>query len=501
VFQQVPLRFRPGLYANRSPRSSEQRWVDGNLVRFRDGMPEQVGGWRVAEQRDGPIVGVPREILAWRPNSQIGKYAFIGTHLGAFVTNGSDLDDVTPAGFADGREHTMAGAGYGAGVYGAGPYGTRRTVGAGLILEASVWTADMFGEVLLSCFNYDGKVYSYEAGDAQLVEVPDITARALCVSDERHAFYFGMNGDPSFVGWSDREDYTNVTPDATNRAGGYTVAATSAFQCGRRVRGYVLGWTGTELFGFFPLNNSLVYGRERLGTKCGAAGPQSVAVVTDNQAETAYWMGIDAFHAFDGAVRELECELRDYVFTDINIVQRAKFQARTNARFSEIWFWYCSADSIEIDRAVIFNYAKGVWSKADVARTCWLDGGIFAKPLGLAADGTIYEHEVGDTADGEPMGSFVLSHPLTLGVGQRLIETDAFWPDMQDGSGDCEVTFIGRDYPGGPDLIFGPEPFASTDEKLDLAISARQLAVRIEGTEGYWELGTPLLSMKQGSGR
>ena len=501
MFQQVPLRFRPGLYANRSPRSSEQRWVDGNLVRFRDGMPEQVGGWRLAEQRDGPILGLAREILAWRPNSQIGRYAFIGTHLGAYVTNGSDLDDVTPVGFAAGREHTLVGAGYGAGPYGDDLYGTRRDTSSSL-LDAGLWTSDMFGEILLACFNGSGVVYDFEVGtDATLQVVAGITARALCVSDERHAFYFGMNGDPSFVGWSDREDYTNVTPAAGNRAGGYTVAATSPFQCGRRVRGYVLGWTATELFGFFPLNNSLVYGRERLGTGCGAAGPQSVAVVTDNQAETAYWMGVDAFHAFDGAVRELDCELRDYVFNDINPVQRAKFQARTNANFSEIWFWYCSAGSIEIDRAVILNYAKGTWSKANIARTCWLDSGIFAKPLALDPDGNVFEHEVGDTADGEQMGSFVLSHPLTIGVGQQLIECDGFWPDMQDGSGDCEVSFIGRDYPGGPDLTFGPDVFASTDEKLDLSISVRQLAVRIEGIDGYWELGTPLLSWQPGSGR
>jgi hypothetical protein len=501
VFSQVPLRFRPGLYANRSPRSSEQRWVDGNLVRFRDGMPEQVGGWVTAPQRDGPIAGVAREIIAWRPNSQVGRYAGIGTHEGFWLTNGSDLDDITPIGFVAGRRDTLVGAGFGALAYGAGPYGTRRDTGASL-LDASVWTTDMFGELLIANFNTDGKIYTFDVGsDSELQELVGHTARAICVSEERHLFAFGMDGDPSFVGWSDREDYTEFTPDVTNRAGGYNVAATSPFQCGRRVRGYVLGWTATELFGFFPLNNSLVYGRERLGTKCGACGPQSVAVVTDSQAEAAYWMGPHAFFGWDGAVRELDCELRDYVFNDVNLVQRAKFQARTNTRFSEVWFFYCSADSTEIDRAVVYNYAQGLWSKASISRTTWLDAGIFADPIAITADGAFFVHETGETADGAQMGSFVESHPLVVGAGQQLIEVDAFWPDMQDGSGDCELTFIGRDYPGGPDLTFGPSRFASTDEKVDLAIACRQLAVRIEGVDGYWELGTPLLSMKSGGGR
>jgi len=319
------------------------------------------------------------------------------------------------------------------------------------------------------------------------------------VSDERHLFVLGADGDPSAVKWSDREDYTVYTPSSTNRAGGYDMAATSAFQCGRRVRGYVLAWTATEVFGFYPLNNALVYGRERLSTNAGAAGPQAVAVVTDNTGETAYWIGADNFYQFDGGVRELECELRDYVFKDMNRAQRAKFVTRTNSRFSEVWFFYASAASTEIDRAVIYNYAQRLWYKASLARTAWLDVGIFDRPLGVAADLNVFEHEVGDTADGAPIESYVTSHPITIGLGQQFADIDGFWPDLQEGSADCTVTFIMRDYPGGPDQFSGPHTFAITDEKVDLYLSCRQFQLKIGSENGYWELGSPMLSMQGGS--
>jgi hypothetical protein len=499
VFQQVPLRFRPGLYANRSARSSEQRWVDGNLVRFRDAMPEQMGGWREVPLSGDAIAGIPRAMICWRPASQLGRYAGIGTHLGFFLAAGSDVSDISPDDFAPGRAHTIEGAGYGALGYGEGLYGTRRITGTSL-LDAGIWTVDMYGSLLVACFNADGIIYTFDVEtDTALQELTAIQARAICVSEERHLFAFGVGDDPTLVLWSDREYITDFTPTSTNRAGGFNVAATSLFQCGARVRGYVLAWTATEIFGFFPLNNSLVYAHERLGTNCGACGPQATVIVTDDTSETAYWMGPTGFYAFEGSVRELECELRDYVFNNINLVQRAKFQAKTNSEFQEVWFFYCSASSLEIDRAVILNYGTGTWTKATISRTAWLDTSVWQRPLAMTADGRMWEHEVGETANGAPMGSFVTSHPNTVGIGHQLAELDAFWPDMQPGSARCSVTFVGKDYPGGPNINFGPYPFLETDEKIDLAIAVRQFSVRVDGLDGYWELGTPLLSMQGGS--
>jgi hypothetical protein len=504
-FTQSELAFQPGLFANRSRRASKQRWVDGDLVRFRDGVPAQIGGWQQIVTAGVPITGAARGIISFRPNSQAGRYAAIGTSNGAFLFNGGDIVAITPAGFVPGQGGSVIGDGWGAGPYGSEAYGTPRTSGGNLI-DASNWTFDMFGETLLGCFSSDGVIYEYTVGaDVAMKPVAGAPrARAICVSDERHVFAFGVDGVPGRVEWSDRENRTVWDPAANNRAGGYDLQVTGPFQCGRRVRGQILGWTSQEVFAFAPLNNALVYSQEKIATRAGAAGPQAVVVVTDGTGESAYWIGRDNFYIYEGYVRVLDCELHDYVFGPaeapaLNLTQAAKFHARQNAAADEVWFWYCSTNSDEIDRAVVFNYRLNVWSKASVARLAWVDSGVFSTPIAVDAAGRLFAHETGDTADGSPMPSFVVSHPIVVGVGQQFAEVDQFWPDMQEGSAPCTVSFICRDAPGGAPYTVGPTPFAIGDEIVPLNIATRELQLRIDGAGGRWELGLPLLSMQGGS--
>ncbi len=500
AFVQSELAFEPGLFSNRSARASRRRWVDGDLVRFRDGVPCQMGGWRRLTFTGATIDGRARAMISWRPNSQYSRYAVIGTHKGAFLYDGGSLVDVTPTGMTDGRESSVIGNGFGVGLFGRGTFGTPRTLG-GTLVAASTWSFDMFGETLIACFSDDGVISEFNpASDAQLTPIAGApTARCVCVSHERHVFAFGCDGNPRLVQWSDREDYSVWTPSSTNRAGSYEMQARSPFITARRVRGQVLAWTETEVFAFFPLNNALVYGRETLDETAGAAGPLSVCVATERGGETAYWWGTDSFYIYDGFVRRMACDLQDYVFNDVNLLQRAKFEAATNVEFSEIRFSYCSAASDEIDRCVVFCYANQTWTKANVARLAWMDRKIFEKPLAVDASGNLFEHEVGDTADGDPIDSFVLSHPIMIGFGESFAEISTFWPDMQPTGEGAALTIIARDYAGAPDQVFGPYEFGLTTEKVDLNISARQFQVKISGIGTFWEIGSPLISVQGGS--
>ncbi|TKD50578.1 hypothetical protein [Sphingomonas baiyangensis] len=499
TFAQTEIGFAPGLFANRSRRASKARWVDGDFVRFRDGVPAQMGGWVAADVDGGPIEGKARDMFAWQPNTLFASYAALGTHSHVYRYDGSMLIDITPTTIVEGYESATIGMGYSVGPFGGGAYGTPRTSG-GIPLKATTWTFDAFGEILLGCFTGDGSIYEHSPYDADpmtlVANAPK--AAAICVSDERHVFAFGCDGNPNLVRWSDRENRSDWSPRSSNRAGSYDMQATSPFQCGRRVAGSVLAWTQTELFEFAPLSNALVYSQRRIGSNCGALGPHAVAVLNDARGGLAYWMGRDNFFVFDGIVRPLPCELWDYVYRDINLDQRVKCVARTNVEFGEVWFFYPSAGSAEVDRAVVFSYETGTWTKGTLPRLAWLDAGIFPKPLGVDAAGVIFQHEVGDDAAGDPIPSFVLSHPLTIGVGERLTELSAFWPDLEPGSGGCDLTVIARDYPGGPPMSFGPYPFDSSVEKIDLSIAAREVQLRIAGVSGRWELGAPLLTIQGG---
>lgn len=505
MFNQIELACQPGLFGNRSKRASKNRWADGNLVRFRDDVPAQIGGWVQPPVVGATIAGRAREIISWRPSSTAGRLCAIGTHSNAYEYDGGAVSDITPTGFVAGRPDSIIGAGYGAGLYNDGLYGTPRVTSANT-LEAASWTFDMFGDTLIGCFNANGIIYDYLAGtDPRLQAVVGApTANAILVSDERHVFAIGADGQGNLVRWSDREDYTTAgawTPSATNRAGSYELQVTSPLVCGKRCRSQVLLWTNTELFSLSPLNNALVYSKETIASRCGVMGPHAVCVVTDGGGEVAIWMGADSFFMYDGLVRSLECDLQDYVFNDINLVQRAKIQARSNSLFDEVWFFYVSDSSTEIDRAVIYNYMNNTWTKANVSRLTWLDQKIFPLPLAIDASGVIFEHENGSLAVGAPMDSYVISHPLVQGNGRNELQVEAFWPDLEPLSDTCAVTFIGRDYPGGPDIIFGPYNFDVTDEKIDLEIDVRELQVKISGVDGRWELGLPTLSMQIGGQR
>lgn len=191
AFQQSELAFQAGIFSNRSRRASKQRWVDGDLVRFRDGVPAQIGGWMRINADGATITGAARGIITFRPNSQAGRYAVIGTSAGSFLYDGGTVTDITPAGFLPGLGGSVIGDGWGAGRYGAEAYGTPRTDGGNLI-DASNWTFDLFGETLIGCFSSDGIIYEFTVGDdAAMKPVASAPrARAICVSDERHVFAF-----------------------------------------------------------------------------------------------------------------------------------------------------------------------------------------------------------------------------------------------------------------------------------------------------------------------
>jgi hypothetical protein len=500
-----PLRVLPGLYLNRTPYASKTRWVSGDLVRFRDGVPQQLGGWRAAQGSDG-VDGVPRCAITWRPNSQHGRYLAVGTHKGIFVYDGGQVEDVTPAAYTEGRVDTILGSGYGGGLYGVGLYGGS-TYGSSDLLEAATWSMDMWGENVVAV-GHDGVVVEYSAGDAAFVPIVGApSAHALVVTDERRLMLLGADGEPNRVQWSTQEDNTIYTASATNSAGGFTLNTVSKLQCGARGRGVTFVWSETDLFGFFPTFNQFIYGYERLGQNCGACSPNSAVVV----GEVAYWMGVDGFYCYQGQVQRLECDIHDFVFgnpdagvaANFNLMQRVKVHVRHNTMFDEIWFSYPSGQSSECDRVAIFNYRTGAWSKASIARPAWADRGAFSLPMGLDPDGAIYEHEVGHTANGALIESYIESAPMELGNGDLVQQVRSFWPDARMYEGRAELLLRLRQSPRGAEFTKGPYVFTPSTERIMLATVARQLAIQVRATEpgDHWELGEPRVEITAGGSR
>jgi hypothetical protein len=136
-------------------------------------------------------------------------------------------------------------------------------------------------------------------------------------------------------------------------------------------------------------------------------------------------MGRDRFYTYSGRVDTLPCTIRQYIFTDLNFTQSALIFAGVNNKFTEIIWFYPSANSNEIDRYAIFNYLENIWYYGQLSRTAWLDSGVFNNPIGLKddvnGDGWVYQHENG-TDDGQPNGALPL--PITSYIQSADVDID-----------------------------------------------------------------------------
>jgi hypothetical protein len=94
------LQFRPGINREGTTLANEGGWFQGDMIRFRSGQVEKIGGWTLDSGRvstGGEYVGVARSMLLW---NGIGgqNYLGLGTSKKFYIQNGTNgaLYDVTP---------------------------------------------------------------------------------------------------------------------------------------------------------------------------------------------------------------------------------------------------------------------------------------------------------------------------------------------------------------------------------------------------------------------
>ena len=87
------LTFQPGINKEMTDLMDKGGWADGNLVRFRKGLPEKIGGW--TKNTSNTFLGACRALLAWVSLSST-KFLGLGTNLKYYIKEGSNFDDITP---------------------------------------------------------------------------------------------------------------------------------------------------------------------------------------------------------------------------------------------------------------------------------------------------------------------------------------------------------------------------------------------------------------------
>ena len=422
----------------------------------------------------------------------------------------------------------VSGAGWGAGTWGRGTWGSASS-DAIVTSTLRLWSHDNFGEDLIMNVR-DGGIYYWDETNTLSTRGVDITtlagsdsaptvAKQILVSDrDRHIIAFGCDTeanpgvqDPLAIRFSSQESLTDWASTATNTAGELRLGSGSEIVTALETRQQILVFTDTTLYSMQFLGPPFTFGVNSLSENITIAGPNAAIAVDDN----VYWMGRAEFYVYSGAVQRLPCMVRDFVFSDINEEQLDKINAALNTEHSEIWWYYPSANSSEVNRYVVYNYQEQVWYYGSFGRTAWIDRGIFDFPFAANADGYIYEHEIGfDDGTTNPttaINAYIQSSPIDIGDGEQFMLLRKMIPDVdfRDSTAvlpDVNITLDVKNAPDGTYSKTETDTFVKTQaaavnartEQLHFRLRGRQMRFKIESEDlgVTWRLGSPRLDIR-----
>lgn len=474
---------------------SEGRWHIGNLVRWREGSLRPVGGWvdrTGSEQYAKPARGM----LTWRDNGE-DRHIAAGTYNKLYATAPTTgvTSDITPVGFANsGRESAGANTGYGGYTYGTSFYGQERP-DSGNPTEATTWSLDTYGQYLVACSSTDGKLYEWQLDPAtraaQIANSPE-NCSGVVVTNERFVFALGAGGVPNAVAWCDFEDNTQWFASSTNQAGDTQLQTSGQIMAGVATQGATLLITDQDCHRAVYQGPPFIFRFDKVGSACGAASRKAVAETPSG----VFWMGNKNFFLYNGsAVSEVKCDVYDKVFSDINTAQISKSWAMTNSQNNEVWWFYCSGGSDEIDSYVAYNYESGYWLMGTLDRTCGVDRGVFRTPIMASASGSVYNHETGVNHGSQTV--FAETGPFKMGAGDNLVVVNSLIPDELS-LGSVTTTFKTRNYPQGVESSHGPYTLT---EPTSVRFQGRQIRMRVDAVDGDWRVGIFRFDAKAGGRR
>ena len=398
--------------------------------------------------------------------------------------------------------------------------------------EARIWSLDNFGEDLIACprdgalFYWDksvnttaGRATTLAASDPQNADQVPLMARQVMVSDRsRHCIAFATNAqglteqDPLLIRFSKAESAVdwNISTTGTD-AGDLIIGSGSKFVSAIETKREILVWTDVSLHSMQFIGAPNTFGLIQIASGISIIGPNSVVAVND----TVFWMGENQFYTYDGRTQQIPCTVRDYVFDDINNDQRELITAGLNSQFSEIFWFYPSKNSLEVDKYVIFNYQEQAWYYGVLGRTAWLDAEVRAFPIAAGTDSFLYNHELGNddgsTSPATPIAAYIESSPMSIESGEQFQLIRRVLPDITfDGSSSptpvVKFTLGSYDKPGedvsdtvnGTVIKEASETVEKYTSELFLRLRGRAFSVKIEntGTGAQWRLGIPRVDVR-----
>ena len=481
-------------------------------------------------------------------NSQSGTFQITMPSNSAGASSATGAATINPY-VTIGPPVQTPGYGWGTSTWGASTWNTPRST-SNVILDPGQWSLDNFGEVLIATI-HNGKTFTWNAGatSARTVRASTSTSgfstsanptasRFTLVSDrDRHVFHFGTETtigntstqDPMFIRFSDQENLNDYTPTATNTSGTFRLDTGNEIRGAVQGKDYTLVLTDSAAYIIQFIGAPFTFSVRQVGTNCGLIGQNALSYSNGR----IFWMsGEGGFFVYDGTVKMLPCLVEDFVFTTggdnlgINYNVAGVTYAEHNSLYNEINWFYPKANSTQIDRCVTYNYGENCWTTSSLARSSYMDQGVFDLPFATeystsatpvfpiqgitntAGASIYYEHEKGtdqiNTTGTTSINAFIRSGDFDItnnqniadirGDGEFFMSVRRFIPDYKILTGNSKVTLFINDYPNNTAASspLGPFTITSSTDKVDTRARARLLSLKIENdsTGETWRYGT-----------
>ena len=610
------LAFRPGINRETTAYANEGGWWDGNLVRFRSGKPESIGGW-VRYSRFA-LLGTGRSLLPWSSLSGSALVG-VGTNLKYYVVQGGKPFDITPirettaagavtfaatngsttltvsdtahgavandfvtfsgavslggnvtatvlnaeyqitsiinansytvtlsvtANASDsgnggasvvgayqintGLNTALSGTGWGAGTWSRGTWGSGTPITSSFT-QLRIWTQDNFGEDLIISVQ-DGGIYYWDTSSGvtnRAVALEDLAgaqaaptiAKSIIVSErDRHVIAFGCDPeatpgvqDPLTIRFSDQESPAEWRTLPTTTAGELRLSTGSVIVGAIQTKQQIVIFTDAAVYAMQYIGVPFTFGIQEVSSATSIISPNAMVAVGD----FVFWMGKSEFYVYNGTVTQIPCDVKEYVFSNLHIDQQLKVYAGHCSAFSEVWWFYPSANSTENDSYVIYNYEQRVWYYGTMPRTAYADRSILSFPLAVSPDGYIYYQESGlndgSVAPAAPLAPYIESSVIDIGDGDQFMFATRVIPDLTfrnstNAAPTATLTLKTRNFPGGNFTSSESNAVVKTTsipveqftDQVFIRMRGRSISFRIESnqTNTSWRLGDPRLDVR-----
>ena len=429
------------------------------------------------------------------------------------------------------------------------------------VTDPGLWSLDNLGSTLIAlihngeCFEWDGDASNATATRATIISGAPTASRDMLVSTpDRHLVFFGTETtigdkatqDDMYIRFSDQENINDYTPSAINSSGIQRLADGSRIMGAELGRNAIYVWTDTALFTMRFVGGDFVFAFEQVGTNCGLIG-MNAAVEVDG---AAYWMSENGFFRYTGKLESMDCLVEDYVYDDLNTTSNQLIYCGINNLFGEITWFYPTATSNVVNRAVTYSYLdstskRPIWftnASSLYPRSTWEDSSVFGLPHATQynagvdtsfdvtgnTDGTTiyFEHETGVNQQLAAASAVAIPANITSGDyditqkvirgaatnmadlrgdGENIMRVSRIIPDFISQQGNAIIQLDLRNYPNNTasSSSLGPFTVTTSTSKVDTRARARAIALTISNTavDTTWKLGTFRLDISSGGRR